>query len=280
MSQTLADIKALLNAHGLRPKHRHGQNFLHDDRKMQAILQAADIRPGDLVLEVGPGTGALTQRLLMAGARVLAVEIDRDLEPILHDQLSPFADRFRLIIADVLEGKHQINPLVLKALSNAPDVAPEPFKLVANLPYHVASPLLVNLAVDCLAMTVGIVMVQREVADRLTAEPGGKEYGQLGVMVQAMCRVERLTTLPPGCFWPPPKVESAVVRLLRRSAPLTDQPHQLSQLLHRLFSRRRKQLGAILGRDHPLPPGVQATQRPETLSVEQLVQLSQLVQPS
>ncbi len=268
MAQTLGDIKALLAAHGLRPKHRFGQNFLHDGNQMRRILDAADVRPGERVLEVGPGTGALTERLLEAGADVLAVEVDRDLEPILRERLAPHGGRFTLLMADVLEGKHELNPELVGLLGDGG------FKLIANLPYNVASPLIVNLAVGFPGMAVAIVMVQREVADRLAAKHGGKDYGPLTVIVQALCEVERVAVLPAGCFWPPPDVQSAVVKLTRRAEPLTDDPRNLSALLHTLFSKRRKQLGTILGRDRALPEGVTPDMRPEQLSVAQLVALS------
>jgi len=303
--QTLTEIKSALAAHGLRPKHRLGQNFLHDHGKLALILDAAAIAPGDLVLEVGPGTGTLTQALAGAGARVVAVEVDEDLAAVLRETLAPHEASVSLVFADVLAGKHAINPAVIDALEDAgtgplhpagetPSPNPSrregdenrpepvkdarhPFKLVANLPYQIASPLLANLALDHPALSLAVVMVQREVADRLTADPGGKDYGPLGVLIRAAFEVDRVTTLPPGCFWPPPNVHSAVVRLRRRGRPLADDLPALAALLHRLFSRRRKQIGTILGRDTPLPPGVDPTRRPESLSVPQLAALAKLL---
>ncbi len=277
--QTLSQIKALLSAHGLRPKHRLGQNFLIDRAKLDAIVAAADLQPDDVVLEVGPGTGVLTQRLLQAGAKVLAVEIDRQLEPVIRNQFETQGDRFQLIIADVLSGKHEINPVVMDGLralgvDERDRGRGRGFKLIANLPYQVASPLLVNLALDHPAMTMGLVMVQKEVADRLTAQPGGKDYGALSVLVQAMCEVTQVMTLSPGCFWPQPKVTSAVVQVRRRDKPLTDAPHTLAKLTHQLFSQRRKQLGTILGRNRTWPTGVTADMRPEQISVTQMIELS------
>ncbi len=268
MAQTLGDIKAMLDAFGLRPKHRLGQNFLHDANQMQRIMDAAAIEPGDLVLEVGPGTGALSVRLLDRGARLVAVEIDSELEPILQSQFEPYADRAQLIIADALDGKHAINPAIIAALDD------QPFKLIANLPYNIASPLLINLVVDHPTMSPAVVLIQREVAQRIAAPPGGKEYGPLTVMIQAMCEVEKIATLKPGCFWPQPKIDSMVIRLTRRDVPLTDDPHALSRLVQLLFGKRRKQLGSILGRDTALPAGIDAMSRPEQLSIEQLVALS------
>ena len=284
MNQTLSEIKAALEAWGLRPKHRLGQNFLHDANQMSRIIQAARLNTGDLVLEVGPGTGALSQQLLNIGARLVAVELDRDLEPILRDHLSGHDKQTTLIIADVLAGKHTINPDVVAALhaQSAQKNEPQPdthtnFKLIANLPYNVASPLLANLTMGHtyrLCMTDAVVMIQREVANRLTAAPGNKDYGALGVLIQAVYNVERIGVVGPNCFWPRPKVESAIVRLTRRDQPLTDNLQQLSTLTHRLFTHRRKQLGAILGRQTVLPDGIDPKTRPEQLSVEQLVTLA------
>lgn len=271
VAQTLGEIKSLLAAHGLRPKHRFGQNFLHDANQMRRIMEAAELREGELVLEVGPGTGALTERLLEGGAHVVAVEVDRDLEPILRERLADHGDRFTLIVEDVLAGKHELNPRVVEAVRD------RDFKLIANLPYNVASPLLVNLAIGFPRMSLALVMVQREVADRLAAPHGGKDYGPLSVMVQAMCTVERVATLAPGCFWPAPDVHSAVAKLTRRATPLTDDPARLAEMLHTLFSKRRKQLGSVLGRDFPFPAGIAADARPEQLSVEQHVALSRVV---
>jgi 16S rRNA (adenine1518-N6/adenine1519-N6)-dimethyltransferase len=286
LPQTLTDIKQLLAAHGLRPKHRLGQNFLHDGNHMARIMDAAEVGDGDVVLEVGPGTGALTERLIEAGAAVVAVEIDPDLEPILRQRLDAAGDQFTLIFGDILAGKHRLNPAVLEALearATAPQIptptpnppSPTPtFKLIANLPYQVASPLLANLVADHPAMTDAVVMIQKEVADRLTAAPGSKAYGPLGILLQALCDIRVVGVLPPSCFWPPPKVASAVVHLQRRAEPGTDDPAALSRTLQKVFRQRRKQLGSILGRDTPLPTGVESTARPESLTVEQLIALS------
>lgn len=266
--QTLSQMRELLRRHGLSPTHSLGQNFLHDANKLRRIVEIADLRPGDRVLEVGPGTGVLTERLLAEGASVLAVEVDRGLEPLLRERFEPDGDRFDLIVTDVLAGKHAIHPDVTARLGDTP------FQLVANLPYHVATPLLAELATHHPGFTRGLAMVQREVADRLTAQPGTKPYGPLTVSVGAQCRVRRALTLKPGCFFPPPRVDSAVVELTRRETPLTDDPDRLSAFLHRLFSKRRKQLGAILGRDRPWPDGVDPAMRPEQLDIATLAALA------
>jgi len=273
--QTLGDIKALLAAHGLRPRKALGQHFLHDPRKLRQIVEAAEVRPGDMVLEVGPGTGVLSQRLLETGARLLMVEIDASLEPILREALGTFEGCYELVIADVLSGKHEINPAAVTALDRVlAEARTSHFALVANLPYNVASPLLANLALHEPRMRQAVVMVQREVGQRIAAKPGGKDYGPLGILLQALFEVRTVTTLPPGAFWPPPEVDSVVLRLTRRDQPLTREPQRLANLLQRLFSQRRKQLGRILGRDHPLPPGVAPAPRPQQLAIQQLVDLS------
>lgn len=269
MAQTLSDIKRLLAEHGLRPKKKLGQNFLHDGNHMARIMIAAQLKPGDTVLEVGPGTGALTERLIEAGANVVAVEVDRDMRPILEARLGG-DERFTLHIGDALAGKHAINPEVLSLLSGQA----ASYKLIANLPYNIASPLLANLAVDHLNMSAAVVMIQKEVADRLLAGPGTKAYGPLGVLIQALFEVERVGVLKPGCFYPPPSIDSAVVAMHRRGQPLCEDANALGALLHKLFSKRRKQLGSILGRDVKLPAGVEYNMRPEQLSVEQLCELA------
>jgi len=265
MAQTLTQIKRLLAERGLQPKKRFGQNFLHDQNQMQRIVAAAQIEPGQLVLEVGAGTGSLSLRLLETAARLIAVEVDHDLEPILRHCLG---QRAVLHIGDILASKHQVSPAVAQLIGD------RPFKLVANLPYSVASPLVANLVTAYPHMTAAVVMVQREVADRLLARPGGKSFGPLGVMVQAMCEVKRVGVLGPSCFWPPPQVESAIIALRRRDKPLIDRPDQLSAMVQRLFGQRRKQLGTILGRSVELPEGIAADLRPENLSVRQIVELA------
>ncbi|MDP6151859.1 MAG: 16S rRNA (adenine(1518)-N(6)/adenine(1519)-N(6))-dimethyltransferase RsmA [Phycisphaeraceae bacterium] len=274
-AQTLTDIQNLLRTHGLLPKKRLGQNFLHDANHMDQVVAAARVGEGHVVLEVGAGTGSLSRRLLDAGARLVAVEIDADLEPILRQQLvEPFGGRVTLVIGDVLTGKHVISLVVLDALAS---IGAAKFKLVANLPYNIASPLLVNLAVDHPGMTDAVVMVQREVAARLAAGPGTKVYGPLGVIVQAMCEVELIATLAPTCFWPNPQVESAVIRLTRRSRPLTADPARFGAFIHKVLHTPPKQLGTILGRDLNWPAGVEPVTRPEQLSIQQLVALCDAV---
>jgi len=291
MAQTLSEIKSCLAAYGLQPKRRLGQNFLHDGNQMARVVDQAGIVPGDRVLEVGAGTGGLSQLLLDAQAQLVAVEIDVDLEPILLQALSPYGSRATWVIGDVLAGKHVINPVIAKALHTSWDPAGGsvatkgclcPFKLVANLPYSIASPLLVNLLTQVIGsfqMSDAVVMVQREVADRLCACSGNKHWSAIGVMVQAMATVQRVAVVGPNCFWPRPKVDSALVHIQRREKPLTNCPEALGAIVAQLFGKRRKQLGTILGRTRQLPEGIDPQVRPEQLSIAQFVILSDWINP-
>jgi 16S rRNA (adenine1518-N6/adenine1519-N6)-dimethyltransferase len=266
--QTLSEIKALLTQRGIRPKHRLGQNFLHDQNLLRKLVDASGVGTGDLVLEVGPGTGTLTSALLDLGANVVACELDRDMASIIRDE---FGDdgRLRLLEGDCLASKHRLSDAIIDAVGG------RTFRLVANLPYQAASPLIATLLQqheDCIGM---YITIQKEVADRITAQPGGRDYGALTVMCQAMAEIERIAVCPPSCFWPAPKVTSAMIALTRRFTIDFD-PGALAVLTQRLFQKRRKQLGAILGREFPLPDGVGRAWRPEDLSIEQFIELSRL----
>jgi 16S rRNA (adenine1518-N6/adenine1519-N6)-dimethyltransferase len=241
VAQTKHEIQALLAGLGSSPRHRFGQNFMIDQNLVRIVADAGEIQSGDTVIEVGPGTGTLTEELLVRGARVIAVEIDRDLASLLRDRFSS-NDRFTLIEGDALSGKHALNRGLATHLTAARRVA-SPLKLVANLPYNIASPLVIELliaGVDLLAFTV-----QKEVADRLRAKEDDDAYGPLSAMAQLLSDVEVLRTLPPQAFWPAPKVESALVRM-RRNDRLGDRAADFSRFVHAVFSARRKTLRKAL----------------------------------
>jgi 16S rRNA (adenine1518-N6/adenine1519-N6)-dimethyltransferase len=274
--QTLQVIKELLSSRGLSPRHSLGQNFLIDHNLIRKLVDAAGIGPGDLVLEVGPGTGALTEELLSRGAAVVACELDRGLAALLRERLAdpraaltaPATASFTLVEGDCLESKREVSRPLAAALGG------RPFKLVANLPYGAATPLILSLLIghpECSAMHITI---QREVADRLGAAPSSKEYGPISIVAQALCTVERVANLPPECFWPRPEVTSAMVSLHRRKVPATIAAGRLAEFTQKMFSRRRKQLGSILGRGFPFPQGIKPENRIEELSVDQVVALA------
>ncbi len=273
MAQRAPEIKALLADRGLAPKRSLGQNFLIVPALVERLVEASGVGPRDLVLEVGPGTGTLTEELLERNAHVIACELDDGLADLLAERLAAQADRLTLIRGDVLDGRRALHPEVARHLAGGS------FRLVANLPYGAASPLMVQLArmPTCAGQ---YVTVQREIGQRLRAEPGGRDFGELAVMVGAFATVRRIATLPPGCFWPPPKVTSEMIAIEPRPAPLTDDVERLEGLCRRLFSRRRKQLSTILGRDVEWPAGVSPSARPEQLTIVQLVQLAARTPPT
>jgi 16S rRNA (adenine1518-N6/adenine1519-N6)-dimethyltransferase len=272
--QTLAEIKTMLAERGLKPRHALGQNFLIDKNLVAKLVDASGVKAGDLVLEVGPGTGTLTEVLLERGCRVVACELDESLAALLNERIPALGcgDRFRLIEGDCLEKGKKLNRQAAMAIGE------EPFVLVANLPYGAATPLMLSLLIDHPHCSRLAVTIQREVAERLGAKPGSKDYGLISVVAQALGEVKVIGKLPPECFWPRPEVTSAMVLVERRARALTRDGQGLAALCQRLFSKRRKQLGAILGRTQELPPGVGAEQRPEELSVEQMVALMEMVE--
>lgn len=321
MTQTLTEIRSLLAARGIRPKHRLGQNFLHDHNILRILVDAAGLpergarAAPPVVLEVGPGTGALTEVLLERGARVIACEIDRDMIEILRERVMPRAQgRLTIVEGDCLDGKRSLAPALLEALhaaatateesASASASSPDPaasaastldrvstrrdlprFRLVSNLPYGSATPLIATLLCDHPECDGLFATIQREVADRLAARPGSDAYGPLTVGVSLLARVERVAEVAPGCFWPAPEVSSAIVAVHPRG--IGDRPPELDRPEHarrfqrfvtEVFSKRRKQLGSILGRGAALPPGVHASQRAEELAPDQWLALWQLTQ--
>lgn len=270
-AQTLEEIRALLDANGLAPKKSLGQNFLIDKNLVGKLVTAAGVGEGDLVLEVGPGTGTMTGVLLDRGCRVVACELDDGLAKVVA---SRFHDRagLELIHGDCLKSKRELSPEIVRALGN------NTFRLVANLPYQAATPLLLALLTrhaGCLGMAVTI---QKEVADRMLAEPGTKAYGTISVVAGCTARVRRVANVPNECFWPRPKVTSSIVTLERLAVPLTDDAPGLADFCQRLFMGRRKQLAGLL-RSMDLTPrhwpeNIAASARVESLTPAEIVVLA------
>ncbi len=228
-------LRPLLARHDVRPSRTLGQNFLIDGNVRDRILDAAELRPGDAALEIGPGAGALTEGLLARGVRVTAVEKDRRLCALLDGRFAG-EPNLRLLHGDALE-------IGLDAL-----LADGLRVVVSNLPYSAGTRILVDLIHAPHAPERIVVTLQTEVAERLAARPDTAPYGLLAVWAQRLYDVERLRTVPPECFWPVPEVESAVLRLVRRAqplAPVRDLKHYLFVTRY-AFSQRRKQLQRIL----------------------------------
>lgn len=230
-----AHLADLLRRHGFHPKKRFGQNFLVDGNVLAKILDAADIREGDAVLEIGPGVGTLTIAALDRGARVLAVEVDRALIPILGQTLSGRASA-SVVNADILS-------------LNLGDVLRDHFgdakvKVVGNLPYYITSPIIGNLLDMRARIERTVIMVQREVADRLKASPGGKDYGSMSVFVQYHTEPEVIAHVSRNVFFPPPEVSSALVRLISRENPPVEVTNErlFFDIVQCAFGKRRKML--------------------------------------
>jgi 16S rRNA (adenine1518-N6/adenine1519-N6)-dimethyltransferase len=235
-----AEVLAALAGAGLAPLHRYGQNFMVDASALEMLVRELALQPGARVVEVGPGTGVLTGRLLAAGAQVTAVEIDRGL----HDLIArTFADRLggalTLVHGDCLETKNALHPAIVAA------AAAGPWRLGANLPYDVALPVLLNAAALPCPPELAVVTVQWEAAERLCARPGSEAWGASAATLQAAGRPRLLRKLPPGCFHPRPRVDSAILRW----EPAAALAPGFGRWCRAVFAARRKVVVRAL-RDH------------------------------
>jgi len=254
--QTKREIDELLAQRGLRPNKRFGQCFLVDGNLMRRLVAAAEIGPDDVIFEVGGGTGGLTELLAAKARRVVCVEIDRELFPILEDAFRD-CENVTLIHGDVLSGKHHLATEVAEAIDGEQRTAGNAtaenacvrVKLVSNLPYQIATPLLFNLLVDYPRVHRMVFTVQAEVGERITSVSGGKEYGPLSILTHLLGRVETVARLPAHVFWPRPTVESVMLRIDRLACPVLSRSELRSflALLRGTFDHRRKTLRAAMG---------------------------------
>lgn len=247
MAQTKREIQALLAAAGIRPLKRFGQHFLIDGNLMGKLVSGAGVKRDDVVLEVGPGTGSLTEELLALAGHVVAVEIDRGLAAICRARFGQ-CDRATLIHGDILARKSALAREVLQTLEARRHRLGGRIMMVANLPYQVATPLLANLLMSDLPVSPLCFTVQAEVAERILAPPGDKTYGQVSVMAQALARIRRVARVPPEAFWPAPKVESTMLRVdvRQEDAPTPEIRRRLVALVQACFGHRRKTMKSNL----------------------------------
>ena len=226
---------AVLQKYNFIFQKKFGQNFLIDTHVLDKIIRAAEIGKDDLVLEIGPGIGTMTQYLSCAAGKVIAVEIDRALIPILEDTLDGY-DNVRVINEDVL--KVDIRKLVEEENEG------RPIKVVANLPYYITTPIIMGLFENHVPISSITIMVQKEVADRMQVGPGTKDYGALSLAVQYYARPQIIANVPPNCFMPRPKVGSAVIQLVRYEEPpvQVDNEKLMFRLIRASFNQRRKTL--------------------------------------
>ncbi|MFO7275124.1 MAG: 16S rRNA (adenine(1518)-N(6)/adenine(1519)-N(6))-dimethyltransferase RsmA [Symbiobacteriaceae bacterium] len=229
-------LKQLMARYGLRPQHRLGQNFLIDGRVLDAIVAAAAIGPEDLVLEIGPGLGTLTQRLAARAGRVIGVEIDRGLVQVLRETVQKAYGNVEVIHGDA--GRTDFHKLLAERLAPG-----QKAKVVANLPYYITTPLVMRLLEEHLPLSLAVVMVQKEVADRMVAPPGSKVYGALSVAVQYYTEPQVVLRVSRAAFLPQPEVDSAVVRMrFRAEPPVTAGEEALFRVVRAAFGQRRKSL--------------------------------------
>jgi len=307
-----AELRAVLRRHGLTAGRRLGQHFLCDPVALRRIVEAAEISPDDLVLEVGPGVGVLTRELVRAGGRVTAVELDRALRPALLDVLGWPAQgdgRPALLAAaesPALErgtrGPGRAGPIPMDVLAPGlrilwadavklawpavNDGLPGPWRVCSNLPYYITGPFLASLFAGGLPWSTAVLLVQAEAAARMAAAPGTKAYGAFTCLVGYHATVERVLAVPRRAFLPPPAVDSTVVRLRRRLSPPTSAPRgALLRVVRAAFAQRRKTLRNALAAALPAEraalagalaaAGIAGERRGETLDLEEFGRLTE-----
>lgn len=288
--QTATYLSKRLTAAGLRPVSRFGQNFLIDLNLVDLIAKSAELKKTDVVLEIGTGVGSLTTRLSDQSGAVLTVEIDNNLHRLASEELAG-RPNVRLIHGDALRNKNSLRSDLMEQIRDAISrIGPEArFLLVANLPYNVATPIISNLLHETPAPDAMVVTIQKELADRIIAEPGTKDYGALSVWIQSVCQAEIVRVLSPKVFWPRPKVHSAILRLdtlPEARSEFKDLKH-FHQTVRALFFHRRKFLRSVVASamkqslskpqvDEVLQSlGYDETSRAEQLTVKQIQKLAE-----
>ncbi|MEX2138528.1 MAG: 16S rRNA (adenine(1518)-N(6)/adenine(1519)-N(6))-dimethyltransferase RsmA [Pirellulales bacterium] len=289
--QTLSFLKRRFSEVGLNLVKRHGQNFLIDLNLLHLLIETADLQPNDVVLEIGTGTGSLTVQMAPRVAAVVTVEIDRRLHQLASEELID-ADNVTMLLQDALRNKNNFDEAVLDAARQRLDEQPgRQLKLVANLPYSIATPVISNLLLTGITPVSMTVTIQKELADRIVARPGTKDYGALSIWVQSQCRAEIVRLLPPEAFWPRPLITSAIVHLQvlpEKRARIGDLRY-FHDFVRSMFFHRRKFLRSVVisalkdkldkGQiDEVLAEqGFAANTRAEQLSVEAMIALCDAV---
>lgn len=278
--------QAIVNRYFVKAKKNLGQNFLVDQTAILGIVEAAGIKKDDQVIEIGPGIGSLTEQLLLAGAKVFAYEVDDSLPTILQNELpkkiddQPLDSRFKILLKDVLKANFK------EDIGDFFDFT-KPIKVVANLPYYITTPIIFALAESDLHFTSLTLMMQKEVAERLEAQPGSKDYGPLTISVQTEMKVKLALQVGRNSFMPRPKVDSSVVVLtpLKEKPAIEDRKHFI-WVVKMCFSQRRKTLNNNLKsllpdktkRDELITElGVEPRIRPEDLTIEQFIKIAKFI---
>ena len=279
--------KEILNKYGFSFKKSLGQNFLIDPNILRNIVSHANLTEESGAIEVGPGIGALTEHLARAEKKVVSFEIDQRLLPVLEDTLSPY-DNVKIVHSDIL--KADVVKVIEEEMPGINDIM-----VVANLPYYVTTPILMKLINDRLPIRGFVVMMQKEVADRITAKPGTKEYGSLSIAIQYYCTAEVAMIVPKTVFMPQPNVDSAVIRLIKHDKPPVTVISEdfLFEVTRTSFAQRRKtilnnlQAGLQDGKKKKEmiiaaleASGIEPTRRGETLTIEEFGRLADALHPN
>ncbi len=279
--------KEILKKYGFSFKKSLGQNFLIDPNILRNIVSHAHLTSESGAIEVGPGIGALTEHLARAAKKVVSFEIDQRLLPVLEDTLSPY-DNIKIVHSDIL--KADVVKVIEEEMPGIEDIM-----VVANLPYYVTTPILMKLLNDRLPIRGFVVMMQKEVADRITAKPGTKEYGSLSIAIQYYCTAEVAMIVPKTVFMPQPNVDSAVIRLIRHGKPPVEVISEdfLFEVTRASFAQRRKtilnnlQAGLSEGKKNKdailnalEKAGVEPSRRGETLTIEEFGHLADALYPT
>jgi 16S rRNA (adenine1518-N6/adenine1519-N6)-dimethyltransferase len=285
--QTLSYLSKILERAGLTPKTKYGQNFLVDLNLLDILVKGANITSSDVILEVGTGVGSLTKLMAPLAGAVITVEIDRDLQALAAKELRS-SSNVTMLLFDALRNKNNLREELLQTVRDKMHSVPNAhFKLVSNLPYNVATPIISNLLTTDPFPERMVVTIQKELAQRIVASPGCKDYSALTIWMQSLCDVEILRILPPSVFWPSPKVDSAIIGV----TPIASKRARIVDLgyfhkhLRALFFHRRKFLRSQLftaTQDDLTKPQIdiileqlklEPNLRAEQLSVEQIIEL-------
>jgi 16S rRNA (adenine1518-N6/adenine1519-N6)-dimethyltransferase len=287
------DARSALKKFNLHPTKSLGQNFLNDGGVLKDIADAAQLTKNDIVLEIGPGLGSLTSELAEAAGMVIAVEIDKHLIPALNENLKAYSN-VKIINGDIMRlNIEEVISDVRKSMRDDSD-APVSLKIVANLPYYITTPVIMMLLESRIEAETMVFMIQKEVADRMMAKPGGKDYGALSVAVQYYSKPSVIMEVPPHCFVPQPGVVSTVVRLdIYKTPPVELNDRELFfKVVKAAFGQRRKTLinalfnAGTFGQSKEqfkellIKMGIGENQRGETLSIEQFAELSNMISKS
>ena len=295
---TKSMLKVLFEERGIRIKKQWGQNFLIDQNLLQFIVKTAELSRNDVVLEIGAGTGSLTRLLAQKAGHVFAVEVDRKLFEILEETLKDF-NNVTLINRDILKSKHHIQPEIVEAISDHVSTAnfstgDSYVKVIANLPYYISTPIIIDLLQEILPIRTMILMLQRDTTDRIMAHPGTKDYGVLSIMTRLFAEVKVLKKLSPQVFWPVPLVDSAIVKMKVNRHTYVDTIRDyrgFQDVVRSIYSSRRKTISnslLSLCSSHGIKKnetrqdlmailervGIRPDSRGEELEIEKLIELS------